>query len=390
MRPVAVRRLAWTLCAITWIAILAAVTLGVLSIPESRSTFGRTLGELFVGGAADLAFATIGALVVSRHPRNAVGWISIVAALAMALAILCGEWGFYALYADPGSLPAGLTMAWLTDWIWIPAMLVVNTLLLVFPDGRLPSRRWRVVPWIAAIGMVCVASHEALKSGALTYFPLVDNPYALSGAGEQVAEALGAGYALVNLAAVLSTVAAVMRYRRARGDERQQLKWLASGGVVLAFGIFATNVLVNSDMPIFAGLIVVAAAIGIAVLKYRLYDIDLVINRTLVYGGLTAALAAAYAVSVLVLQLILSPSSDLAVAGSTLAVAALFRPVRGRIQSLVDRRFFRRRYDAQLVLEAFAARLRDEVSLDAVQDALRQAAHDTVAPSYASVWLRPR
>jgi hypothetical protein len=213
-------------------------------------------------------------------------------------------------------------------------------------------------------------------AGALSYFPLVDNPYALEGGGEQVVEALGAGYALVNLAAVLSAVAAVMRYRRARGDERQQLKWLASGGVVLAFAIFATNVLVDSDMPIFAGLIVVAAAIGIAVLKYRLYDIDLVINRTLVYGGLTAALAAAYAVSVLVLQIILSPSSDLAVAGSTLAVAALFRPVRGRIQSLVDRRFFRRRYDAQLVLEAFAARLRDEVSLD--------------APSYVSVWLRPR
>ena len=146
MTPTSARRLVWTVCAITWLVIVAAWVLGLLSIPAPRRAGEKTVADIFVGGIADLAFATIGALIGSRHPRNAVGWISCAAALAMALSIFTGEWAFYALYAEPGSLPGGVTMAWLTEWIWIPAMLVVNTLLLVFPDGRLPSRRWRVVP----------------------------------------------------------------------------------------------------------------------------------------------------------------------------------------------------------------------------------------------------
>jgi hypothetical protein len=390
MSATSARRLAWTLCAITWLAILASWVLGLLSIPEPRPSGQKTLGEIFVGGFADLAFATIGALIVSRHPRNAVGWISCAAPLAMALSIFTGEWGFYALFAEPGSLPGGLNMAWLTEWIWIPAMMVVNTLLLLFPDGRLPSSRWRVVPWLAGVGMVGVAFHEAFSPGDLSYFPL-DNPHALGGAGKQLAEALGGSYALVNVAGVASAASAAMRLRRARGDERQQLKWLASGGIVLAFGIFATNVLVDSLMPTFAGLVVVAAAIGVGVLKYRLYEIDVVINRTLVYGALTASLAAIYLGSVLVLQLVLSgvtKGSGLPVAASTLAVAALFRPARGLIQDAVDRRFYRRKYDAARTLAAFGVRLRDEVDLDAVGSELCGVVGETVQPTHVSLWLR--
>ena len=390
MTPTSARRLVWSVCAITWLVIVAAWVLGLLSIPEPRRAGEKTVADIFVGGVADLAFATIGALIVSRHPRNAVGWISCAAALAMALSIFTGEWAFYALYAEPGSLPGGVTMAWLTEWIWIPAMLVVNTLLLVFPDGRLPSRRWRVVPWMAGVGMVGVAFHEAFSPGELAYFPL-DNPYALGGAGKQLAEGLGAAYALVNIAGVASATAAAMRLRRSHGDERQQLKWLASSGIVLALGIFASNVLVDSLLPIFAALVAVAAAIGIAVLKYRLYEIDVVINRTLVYGALTATLATVYVGTVLLLQLVLSSvtkGSGLPVAASTLAVAGLFRPARGVIQDAVDRRFYRRKYDAARTLEAFGARLRDEVEIDAAGSELLDVVLETMQPTHITLWLR--
>jgi len=383
-------RLAWTLCALTWLAILAAWILGLLSGSEARPEEQRSLSEIFLGGAADLIFATIGALVTVRHPRNAVGWISCVAALAMALSLFTGEWAFHALLAQPGSLPAGETMAWLTEWIWIPTMMVVNTLLLLFPNGGLPSPRWRPLPWLAGVGMTGVALHEAFSPGRLDYFPL-ENPFALGGTGGDVAAALAVSFALVNIAAVASAASLAVRLGQASGDERQQLKWLASGGVVLVVGILASNLAVDSDLPAFAGLVAVAVAVGVGVLKYRLYEIDVVINRTLVYGALTMSLAAVYVGSVLLLQLALdsfTKGSALPVAASTLAVAGLFRPARGRIQGAVDRRFYRRKYDAARTLEGFGGRLRDEIELDALGSELRKVVRETMAPAHVSLWLR--
>jgi hypothetical protein len=329
--------------------------------------------------------------VAARHQRNAVGWISCVAALAMAISLFTGEYAFYALLAQPGSLPGGETMMWLTEWIWIPTMMVVNTLLLLFPDGRLPSARWRYLPWLAGVGMVGVAFHEAFSPGRLDYFPR-DNPFALGGTGGQIASALAVSFALVNIAAVASAVSLALRLRRSGRDERQQLKWMASGGVVLVAGILASNLAVDSDLPAFAGLVAVAVAVGVGVLKYRLYEIDVVINRTLVYGALTASLAAVYLGSVLLLQLVLSgvtQGSGFPVAASTLAVAGLFRPARGRIQEAVDHRFYRRKYDAARTLQGFGTRLRDEVDLDELGRELRAVVRDTMQPAHVSLWLRP-
>ena len=243
-------------------------------------------------------------------------------------------------------------------------------MLLIFPDGRLPSRRWWAVVAVSSAGYV-LSFLGMWKVGIW-----------------------------VSIAALLASVAAViLRWRRSKDRERQQLKWLAYVVVLAAVAGLAGLAGVQLWAPAYvpAILLVVAGvglgipvAIGVAVLKHRLYDIDILINRTLVYGALTALLASAYLGSVLLLQLVLSPSSDLAIAGSTLAVAALFRPARARIQALVDRRFFRSRYDAQRTLDAFTARLRDEVSLDALSDELREVVTETMHPAHVSIWMRPQ
>jgi len=283
-------------------------------------------------------------------------------------------------------------MAWLSEWIWLPSMLAGLLLLLLFPDGRPPSPRWRPVVWLTLVGAIGVAFHEALSPGRLSGFRR-DNPFGLGGAGGELAEALAFSYALVTIAFLASAASLVVRLRRAGGDELQQLKWLASGGAVLFVGVLTTNLNLSAGdpFPIFVGLIAVAVAVGVSILKYRLYDIDVVINRALVYGALSATLAGTYLGSVLLLQFLLSgvtADNGLAVAGSTLAVAALFQPARRRIQATVDRRFFRRKYDAARTLEEFGVQLRDEVDLDALGVKLRALVSETMQPRHVSLWLR--
>jgi len=268
-------------------------------------------------------------------------------------------------------------------------MLVPTLLLLLFPDGRLPSPRWRPVAWLAAVGILGIGVGEAFAPGTLDNFP-AENPFGLGGAGGRIAEALAVCFALIAIAALASVASLVVRLRRSSGDERQQLKWLASGGVVLALAGPASGA-AGSALPIIIGQVAVAVAVGVGILKYRLYEIDVVINRTLVYGALTATLGVAYLGTVLLLQLTLNPLTDsnsLAVAASTLAVAALFRPARSRIQGAVDRRFYRRKYDAARTLEAFSARLRDEIDLDTLGAELREVVDETMQPTHVSVWLR--
>ncbi len=248
--------------------------------------------------------------------------------------------------------------------------------------------------WLTLIGAIGVFCHEAFSPGRLSGFPR-DNPFGLGGAGGELAEALAFSYALVTIAFLAAAASVVVRLRRASGDERQQLKWLASAGVLVFVGVLTTNLnLVGGDaFPIFVGQIAVAVAVGVAILRYRLYDIDVVINRTLVYGALTATLAGTYLGSVLLLQLALSgvtANNSLAVAGSTLAVAALFQPARRRIQATVDRRFYRHKYDAARTIEAFGAHLRDEVDLDALALELRAVVGETMQPAHVSLWIRPR
>jgi hypothetical protein len=240
---------------------------------------------------------------------------------------------------------------------------------------------------------------SALDSGRLTEPPFegIDNPAGIEAAGPALEVVGAAGFIALFAGILLGAAALVARFRRARGDERQQLKWFASAGALFALAclVALTPWFGSSDttgqLLILLAFAAIPIAAGVAILKYRLYDIDLVIRRTLVYGGLTALLAGAYLAGVLLLQLALSPlteRSDLAIAGSTLAVAALFRPARARVQAAVDRRFYRRRYDAERTLESFGARLRDEVDLEALGGELRAVVSETMQPVHISLWLR--
>jgi hypothetical protein len=389
MRARAAPGFAWGLCALTWLGVIATLTLALLSGDARPVEVGPIEGD-FVSGGAEVAFATMGALIVTRHPRNTVGWISCLLPLGLTLAFFSGEYATYALLAEPGSLPGGLLMAWLTGWIWAPSMLAGLLLLLLFPNGRPPSPRWRPVAWITLVGAIGAAFHEALSPGRLSGFPR-DNPFGLGGAGGELAQALASSYVLVTIAFLASAASLVVRLRRASGDELQQLKWLASGGVVLFVAVLTTNLNLSDPLAIFAGLIVVAVAVGVSILRYRLYDIDVVINRALVYGSLTATLAGTYLGSVLLLELVLNgvtADNGLAIAGSTLAAAALFRPARRRIQATVDHRFYRRKYDAVRTIAAFGARSRDEVDLDALGLELIAVTAETMQPAHVSLWMR--
>jgi hypothetical protein len=347
-----------------------------------------------------VGYAVAGALVAARHPRNAVGWLLLGIALTISL-MVGGD-----TYVIPHAYPGYVAVAWVSGWLFnVWFALVVGFLPLVFPTGRLLSPRWRVVLWfeiaVLATGVVLVG----LAPGELPVTGSVENPVGVHGTAHTVLDMLEPWVlAATAFAVLLSGLSLVLRFRRSRGAERQQLKWFAFVGLLgvggLALSSFAqavphrwSQVLNDLGWGVFlvSFILGVPLATVIAILRYRLYDIDLVINRTLVYGTLTAALLGFYVGSILILRVLVSPvtgDNDLAVAGSTLAVAALFRPARARIQAVVDRRFYRRKYDAMQTLEAFSNRLSHEVDLDEVGSDLRSVAARSVQPSHVSLWLR--
>ncbi len=389
------RWLAWGSCALT-VALLAFAIVFGAATAASPGTESDGIGSLAAIVVFVLAFASVGALVASRRPGNPIGWIMCLSGLAYGVG---GASVSYVESFDPGKDaigPLGTLALWISGWVWILGIgPVVTLLLLLFPSGRLPSPRWRPVAVAGGGGLALVVVGNALTPGRFEDFT-IENPIGVPGA--EAASAIGA---VVLVGAALASIASlVFRYRRGRRDERQQLKWLtyAAALVGLALGsLLVVESTVSSDTTELSNTIVtgtiaaVPVAIGIAILRHGLYDIDVVINRTLVYGALTATLLGAYLCGVLLLQLALSPlteQSDLAIAGSTLAVAALFRPARRRIQAIVDRRFFRRRYDAARTLESFGARLRDEVDLDSLNGELRAVVADTMQPAHVSLWLR--
>ncbi len=353
--------------------------------------------------AMALVYLVVGGLVATRLPANPVGWLFCGTGLFLGLTSI--TYGYTALSLDPATgtvTGASEAAAWVTSWIWAPPLLGVPTLLfLLFPDGRPIGPGWRWVVGPAGVGLGCVIVGSGLAEGALTNSPspATANPLGLLPRG--LADGITTvGFALSLVALVLAGCSLVLRLRRSQGIERQQLKWLMwSAGllpVYLATGLVrwvldARSGGLLAELLLAACLSVVPLAVGAAILRYRLYDIDLVINRTLVYAALTATLAAAYLTSVLVLRVALDPltsGSDLAVAASTLAVAALFRPLRSRIQATVDRRFYRARYDAARTLDSFATHLRDELDLATLQHDLRRVILDTVHPTDVSVWLK--
>jgi hypothetical protein len=407
--------LAWSLAALCVAMFVAVVVLDVLARSAQSPGNSTTLGTISetVSFVLFLAFPVIGALIASRRPQNPIGWICLADGLLwMILAVTDG----YSVYGvtKPGSVPFPVAVGTLSNqWLWVPTVGLLGIyLVLLFPDGRLPSRRWRPLAWFSGVMIVLLSVTEGLAPGPLENQGGVPNPFGL----EALPWLVDVSYIilpLLPLCIFASAVSMVLRFRRSRGVVRQQIKWVAfvasfsgllyliamisslvvqvSSGSVPQFPWWA-EVLFSVAALSFAG---VPVAIGFAVLKYRLYDIDVIINRTLVYGSLTAMLVALYFGSVATSQTILraltgqTEQPQLAIVVSTLVIAALFNPLRRRIQSFIDRRFYRRKYDARKTLEAFSARLRDETDLQTLNNDLTGVIRETMQPAHVSLWLRP-
>jgi hypothetical protein len=382
-------RLAWSLCAASVVGICSLVLLNILNGVAGLATWPQ-LG-------ATLTFSAVGALVAARQPRNAVGWLLLAVGLCLTVSFVSESYARYVLVTAPGSLPGGRY----APFLFLPyfgAVAILGCFLpLYFPTGRLLSPRWRPVLWSGAAFLVLAVVGNGLQPQAepLPGLRPVHNPILYLPAAKPLLDrllGLAGPCALVALGGAVAAL--VVRFRRARGIERQQLKWFTYAAALtpLPFVVYEVDPSVFQLLFTLA-LPLVPISVGMAILRYRLYDIDRLINRTLVYGLLTALLAGVYAGLVLVLgQLFGGIGGDppsWAVAGATLAVAALFQPARRRIQQVVDRRFNRRKYDATRTVEAFSARLRDEVDLDVLAAELLGVANQTMQPTTVSLWLRP-
>ena len=404
--------LAWSLAALCVAMFVASVALFVLArsahVPGGWGvdlSLGNLLGQLLF-----LTFPFVGALIASRRPRNPVGWICLADGL---LWMIIDVFDYYSVYglAKPGSVPLPVVAAGINNWLWVPAVGLLGTfLLLLFPDGRLPSGRWRSLAWLSGAVIVVLSVGVMLVPGPLDTLEGVRNPFGLEGL-RWVATAAYAVLPLLPLCMLASGLSLVLRFRRSRGEERQQIKWIAFAASVVvivylvamvasfvhpseawstAGSVWWWNLLTLTALVSFT---TIPIAVGFAMLRYRLYDIDVVINRTLVYGSLTVVLALVYVGIVLSLQYVFraltGQESQLAVVASTLVIAALFSTLRRLVQRFVDRRFYRSKYDARKTLEAFSAKLRDETDLGTLSDDLLGVVMETMQPAHVSLWLRP-
>jgi hypothetical protein len=384
---------AWALLASFTASVAGLLVLSVANGNFQRQPLADTVGLLL----AFAAFMVVGALVVANRPGNAIGWICSAIALLAVTGALALEWAGYAVATRPGSLPGAVFAGWYAGWTWFPAIALVLVFLpLLFPDGRPPSPRWWPVAWLAGAGTAVFTVLAALQPTIeLTEDRVVDNPIGVAAIDNPEESGVGIALGLLLIAVVLAAVASlVVRFRRSRGEERLQLKWFTYAAALLPLVLLGDLLPPAVGSVIFAaGISLLPVAAGVAILRYRLYDIDRLINRTLVYGALTAVLGAVYAAVVLVAGLVPGGVGgelpSWAVAGATLAVAALFQPARRRIQAVVDRRFNRARYDAARTVEGFSARLRDQVDLDTLAADLLTVVDQTVQPTRASLWLRP-
>jgi hypothetical protein len=394
-------RLAWALCALS----LALTALSLLLLTLNLSYPKTHIYEPWLDNTPTaVLYPTVGAIVASRRPENPVGWLLCLYGLAISISYFCAEYAIYVLLAEPNSLPAGEAMVWIVSWV-LP---IINGLtvfyILLFPTGRLPGRRWRWLGWLTVAFVVVGVILAAFSSGALLgILGPIQNPLGIEGFSNAYYKAVL--FIMAPLLTAAAALAVFIRLRRAIGVERQQIKWFAYAAVatvsatILAYIIpgvidtplwfervgFALNIAFIPAIPI---------AIGIAILRYRLYEIDTLINRTLVYGSLTVTLALIYFGGVTATQTIFraltgqQEQPQLLIVASTLVIAALFNPLRRRIQSFIDRRFYRSKYDARKTLEAFSAKLRDETDLDALRDDLVGVVRGTMQPAHVSLWLR--
>jgi len=395
--------LAWFVCALSLALTALSYLLVALILSLNAPIFFYWLEPTIIA----VGYSVIGAIIASRLPNHPIGWICCAIGFIAAVEHFSGEYAVYALVAHPDSLAGGKAMLWMSNWVWILMFGLIVFMLLLFPNGRLPSNRWRPFAWFSAAVSVVGAILAAIApdstpgpnsdANALRSLP---NPLGIEGLPnlQQPVQVLVLSVGLVAAASLV-----LVRLRNARGIERQQIKWLIyasamlSGALILKDTVFSP--LEGTLWGLWVGYLLVAVgglggpiAIGIAILRYRLYEIDTLINRALVYGSLTAMLVGLYLVGIVVLQrffvLLTGQQSTLAVVASTLVIAALFTPLRRRIQGFIDRRFYRRKYDARKTLEAFSAQLRNETDLEALSDDLVGVVRETMQPTYVSLWLR--
>jgi hypothetical protein len=396
--PRAAARLAWSLCALS----LALTALALLLMDRNLAHPTSYVYDYWLDNTLGaISYAPVGALIAARRPANPVGWLLCLWGVALSVGHFSAQYAIYTLLAQPESLPAGEVLAWIASWI-LPIIIGTQVFaFLLFPTGRLPSRHWRWFAWLTVTFVVAGLATSAFSFGANTGLGPIPNSLGIEGfskAYDMVLNTLPILYGAV-------AFSLFARMRRAAGVERQQIKWFVYAaaativGVVLAYMIpdmvatprwfdrtgFAFNLVVTPAIPI---------SMGIAILRYRLYDIDLLINRTIVYGMLTATLAVVYFGGVTAIQALFRTLTgqeelpQLVVVASTLVIAALFNPLRRRIQWFIDRRFYRRKYDASKTLEAFSAKLRDETDLEGLHNELVGVVRETMQPAHVSVWLR--
>jgi len=382
--------LAWAGAALAFALTIAAVLLP--PVPGGADTYLMVVFVLMMTG-----LASMGLLITSQRPRNPIGWLLLVAAVMFGISIMGGGYAELSVSRYSRDLPLTTFFAWITGWTFAPAIgSLVILMPLLFPTGRLPSPRWWPILILAVFGPLAAAAYTAFQPGPMDVPGSIVNPVGIPGAGTLLDVVNLLSIATAAPALLLVILSLVLRYRRGDAVEREQIKWFAYpasvAAVASAIGLPSIGLISDIAWTIaFSAMSLVPVAIAIAILRHRLFDIDVIINRTLVYGALSVLLAAVYIGSVLLLQELLrplAPDSGLAVAASTLAVVALFQPLRRRIQAVVDRRFYRSRYDASKVVAGFMTRLRDEVELDHLTDELGASIRTALRPASVSVWLR--
>ena len=417
--------LAWALCGLCAVLITLALVLDFMLEDSSLIEAGLRYypGFAVLTGVLSLAYPTVGALIASRLPANPIGWIFCSLGLIYSTQRCTVAYADYALLEN-FALPWGESVAWFSTWIGFANPTLSAFLMLLFPSGRLPSLRWRIVVWVTILGAAITALGVAFMPGILLTHRYVDNPFGVVGViGPKLttfdffgaSRILGMTLLLTSILAALFSV--ILRLRHARGDEHQQLKWFMFAAVPLTVlgsldGLdtivanFTTDFMLHPVYVLYSlgllvpivyvqvlALLVLPVCTYIAILRYNLYDIDVVINRTLVYGALTVTLGALYFGGIVVLQnlfiVLTGQRSTLAVVASTLLIAALFTPLRRRIQAFIDRRFYRSKYDARKTLESFSTQLRNETDLEALSDDLVGVVRETMQPAHVSLWLRP-
>jgi hypothetical protein len=385
---------------LVWATSGVGVTLGVLALVYgalNHQSLNDVLTRVAPQALWAISFPLVGAVIATHRPGNPLGWMFLVIGLSQGLVVFGHEYASYVFRTAPGTAPGGELAVWVSEWAWAPALVLVLCFVpLLFPDGRLPSPRWWPVAWLSAVLIVVITVPRAVALWPWRGPDLLDP--------EGVEQAMGdsgiVGFVLYLLllgCGLACLTALLLRFRRSRGVERQQLKWLlfACAVTIAIFLVVQPNTSSEWDLgmllalPFFPS---VPVAAGVAILRYRLYEIDRIINRTLVYGLLTVVLCLGYAAGSLLFALVAGAGAEppsWLIAAATLAAAAVFRPVRGRIQAVVDRRFNRRRYHTAQTVEAFSARLRDQVDLDTLSAELVAVADHTMEPTSLSLWLRP-